>query len=242
MMSDSTDQQKIHVLIVDDDRNHCMLIEAYLVEMGYQVSCAHKGLEGLKKAKSGDHHIIVLDVQLPEMDGFQILSNLRKESDTPVIMLTSRQEEADRIVGLEIGADDYLPKPFSMRELLARIRAITRRSYGSKPKKEPEFEEPMMFGDLRIEPASRTAFLKDQPLDISPVEFDVLLTLAKSKDRVLSRDYLLDEIRGRDYEVFDRSVDMHISSIRKKLGDDPKNPSFIKTVRSAGYMFIGKKD
>jgi DNA-binding response OmpR family regulator len=152
-------------------------------------------------------------------------------------MLTARGDEADRIVGLEIGADDYLPKTFSTRELLARIRAVTRRSVRSTPMEESADLE-IVIAELRIRPSSRTASLGATPLTLTPVEFDLLLSLAKAKGRIKTRDHLLEEIRDREYEVFDRSIDVHISCLRKKLGDDPKVPRFIRTIRSAGYMLI----
>ena len=165
---------------------------------------------------------------------------LRRTSDVPVLMLTARGEEADRIVGLEIGADDYLPKTFSTRELLARLRAVVRRSRSARPIEAEEKE--IALGPLRIHPEAHVAVLGDQPLDLTPVEFDLLLSLARAKGRVKTREALLDEIRDREYEAFDRSVDVHISALRKKLGDDPKTPRFIRTVRSAGYMWIVPED
>jgi DNA-binding response OmpR family regulator len=151
-------------------------------------------------------------------------------------MLTARGDEADRIVGLEIGADDYLPKTFSTRELLARLRAVTRRSTRAPSPKDPEAE--IVVDKLRINPGARTAALDDHALVLTPVEFELLLSLARAKGRVKTRDHLLEEIREREYEVFDRSIDVHISALRKKLGDDPKTPHFIRTVRAAGYMLI----
>jgi DNA-binding response OmpR family regulator len=152
-------------------------------------------------------------------------------------MLTARGEETDRIVGLEVGADDYLPKTFSTRELLARLRSVTRRSYRA-PVIQPLVDEDIVIGQLRIVPSARGAFLDEKPLVLTPVEYDLLLCLGKASGRVKTRDQLLEEIRERDYEVFDRSIDVHISALRKKLGDDAKNPRFIRTFRSAGYMLI----
>jgi len=176
---------------------------------------------------------------MPEMDGFEVLKRLRKESDIPVLMLTARGDETDRIVGLEMGADDYLPKTFSSRELLARLRAVTRRSFKSQPHPGPNvMDQALILGNLQISQTSRTARLGADTLKLTPIEFDLLVCLAKAAGRILTRDQLLDAVSGRSYDVFDRSVDVHISSLRRKLGDDSRNPRFIKTVRSAGYMFI----
>jgi DNA-binding response OmpR family regulator len=175
------------------------------------------------------------------MDGFEVLKQLRKKSDIPVLMLTALGDETDRIVGLEMGADDYLPKTFSTRELLARLRAVTRRYYHQKADPPLNDENSIIIGDLRINIASRSAELEGETLMLTPIEFDLLASLAKSTGKVLTRDQLMDAVAGRDYEVFDRSIDVHISSLRRKLGDNPKEPAFIKTVRSAGYMFIDAK-
>ena len=173
---------------------------------------------------------------LPGLDGFEVLKQIRRSADVPVLMLTARGDEADRIVGLEIGADDYLPKTFSPRELLARLRAVTRRSTRARPAGEQATE--FVVGPLRVNTGSRTAALGDQALTLTPVEFDLLASLARAKGRVKSRESLLDECRDRNYDVFDRSIDVHISALRRKLGDDPKAPRFIRTVRSAGYLMV----
>ena len=237
-MGASNSKQTVRVLVVDDDRKLCLLVSEYLSPMGFSVSLAHTGDDGLEKALSGDFDVVILDVMMPGMDGFEVLAQLRKKSDIPVLMLTSRGDETDRIVGLEIGADDYLPKTFSSRELLARLRAVVRRSMMEAKTKDEETDTLIERGALRLNPDSREVSLDGDLLEITAVEFDMLTTLIRSEGRVLSRDQLLDEIRGRDYEVFDRSIDMHISSLRKKLKDDPKNPKYIKTVRSVGYMFL----
>jgi two-component system response regulator CpxR len=228
---------RTRILIIDDDTKLCRLVRDYLEPMGYEVESAHTGPDGLEKALNGEYQAVLLDVMLPGMDGFEVLRQIRRVSTVPVLMLTALGDEPDRIVGLEIGADDYLPKTFSTRELLARLRAVTRRSQITASQGSNNAEE-IVVNELRINAAARRAALADQTLMLTPVEFDLLLCLARAADRVLSRDQLLDEISGRNYEAFDRSIDVHISSLRRKLGDDPKNPRFIKTVRSAGYMLI----
>jgi len=230
---------RMKILIVDDDKKLCRLVADYLEPMGYEVEAAHNGTQGLQMILEGNYHAVILDVMMPQMDGFEVLKRLRKESDIPVLMLTARGEETDRIVGLEMGADDYLPKTFSSRELLARLRAVTRRYIVSERQAASEAtDKVLIFKNLQIEQGSRTVRLDAKTLNLTPIEYDLLTSLAGSAGRVLTRDQLLDAVAGRDYEVFDRSVDVHISSLRRKLGDDSRNPRFIKTVRSAGYMFI----
>jgi len=221
------------VLVIDDDRKLCRLIKDYLEPLGYAVTAVHTGPDGVAAATKEKWHAIILDVMLPGLDGFEVLKQIRQQCDVPVLMLTARGDEADRIVGLEIGADDYLPKTFSTRELLARLRAVTRRTTRTAL---PASE--IVVGRLRVNLDSHTAALGDQPLTLTPVEFDLLASLAGACGRVKTREALLEEIRERSYEVFDRSIDVHISALRKKLGDDPKEPRFIKTVRATGYMLI----
>lgn len=225
------------ILVIDDDRKLCRLIRDYLEPMGYAVELVHSGPDGVDRATAEPWQAVILDVMLPGLDGFEVLKRIRARSDVPVLMLTARGDEADRIVGLEIGADDYLPKTFSTRELLARLRAVTRRQ-GRTVRPGEESPEEFVVGPLRVVPDTRTAILDDQPLSLTPVEFDLLGSLARAKGRVRSREALLEECRERDYDVFDRSIDVHISALRRKLGDDPKNPRFIRTYRGAGYMLI----
>ena len=224
------------LLVIDDDKKLCRLIADYLEPLGYAVQAVHTGPDGVTAATGGTWHAVILDLMLPGMDGFEVLKQIRKSSDVPVLMLTARGDEADRIVGLEIGADDYLPKTFSTRELLARLRAVTRRSTRAPAPKEEL--RTIIVGDLRVCADNRTAVRGDAALDLTPVEFDLLWSLAQAKGRVKTREQLLDEIRDREYEVFDRSVDVHISALRRKLGDDAKTPRYIRTLRSAGYMLI----
>jgi DNA-binding response OmpR family regulator len=223
------------VLVIDDDRKLCRLIRDYLEPLGYEITTVHTGPDGLASATNELWHAILLDVMLPGMDGFEVLKGIRRHTDVPVLMLTARGEEADRIVGLEIGADDYLPKTFSTRELLARLRAVTRRSM--RPPTDDPAEE-LIVGLLRINVSAHTAALGDQPLILTAVEFELLASLARSRGRVKSREQLLEEVRTRDYDVFDRSIDVHIAALRRKLGDDAKESRFIRTVRAVGYMLI----
>lgn len=225
------------LLVVDDDVKLCRLIAQYLDPRGYDVDAAHRGTEGLRQAVEGGYDAVILDVLLPELDGFEVLKGLRQSSSVPVLMLTTCAEEGDRVAGLELGADDYLPKPFSTRELLARLRAVLRRSAGAAIQDRSAPEE-IVIGPLRVMPEARAAMLDDEPLTLTPVEFALLVSLARARGRVKTRDHLLDEVRDRSYEVFDRSIDIHISRLRHKLGDDPAQPRFIRTIRAVGYMMI----
>jgi DNA-binding response OmpR family regulator len=228
-----------HVLVIDDDRKLAGLIRDYLTPLGYAVELVHTGPEGAERALAAAWHAVILDLMLPGCDGFEVLKRIRAKSTVPILMLTARGEEADRIVGLEIGADDYLPKTFSTRELLARLRAVTRRSViaqGSAPT-EPAIKE-IIVGSVRLNLDARIATQNDQVLVLTPVEFDILAALMKSRGRIKSREALIENLRDREYEVFDRSVDVHVAALRKKLGDDAHQPRYIRTVRSAGYMFI----
>jgi len=192
----------------------------------------HNGVAGLSRALSQPFDAIILDLMLPGLDGLEVLRRLRQQSTIPVLMLTGRAEESDRIVGLELGADDYLPKTFSTRELLARLRAVIRRSRQSSPE-----QKTVVAGDLEISPEARTATLAGLPLSLTSHEFDLLFALARAQGRVLSREQLLLDVAERDFEVFDRSIDVAISGLRRKLGDDPRAPRWIETIRSAGYLF-----
>jgi DNA-binding response OmpR family regulator len=236
MSGESIAAAPARLLIIEDDVRLCGLVKDYLQGMGYAVSMAHNGAAGLKLALAETFHAIILDVMLPGMDGFEVLRQLRIHSTVPVLMLTGRGEEADRIVGLEMGADDYLPKTFSTRELLARLRAVLRRSLITQVQLVDRRNAPVVVGDLYVDPGPRTSLLNGQPLLVTRQEFDLLLALARSSGRVLSRESLLLEVAERDFETFDRSIDVHISSLRKKLGDDARQPRWIETVRGVGYM------
>jgi DNA-binding response OmpR family regulator len=237
-MNPASDSDHQRILLIDDDRELCELLSEYLTPLGYAVEVAHNGVDGVEEAIGSEWHAIILDVMMPKMDGFEVIKAIRKSSQVPVLMLTSRGDEMDRIVGLEVGADDYLPKTFSMRELLARLRAVTRRATRVQAAPISDAEPEIIVGELRISPSTRAAVLGDQSLLLTPVEFDLLAALGRAKGRVKTRERLLDEIRDREYEVFDRSIDIHISSLRRKLNDDAKAPRFIRTFRSAGYMLI----
>jgi DNA-binding response OmpR family regulator len=226
-------QSNPRLLVVDDDRKLAGLIRDYLTPMGYEVEMRHNGPDGLEEALAFPYHAVILDVMMPGMDGFAVLRELRKKSDVPVLMLTALGEEADRIVGLEIGADDYLPKTFSSRELLARLRAVTRRTRIHAADEGAVRE--LCAGPLRLCEETHTVILDDAPLDLTTLEFAILASLLKAKGRVKSRERLIEEVSERRFDVFDRSIDVHVSSLRKKLGDDAKNPRFIRTIRGIGY-------
>jgi len=237
-MSDSPDG-RTRLLMIDDDRKLCRLVATYLEPLGFAVTAVHTGPEGVERATAGPEkwHAVILDVMLPGIDGFEVLKRIRARSQVPVLMLTARGDETDRIVGLEVGAYDYLPKTFSTRELLARLRAVLRRS-ATAAAPNPGAEAPpseIVVGPLRINADAHSAVLDTTPLTLTPVEYDLLLSLAKAKGRVKSREALLDECRDRNYDVFDRSIDVHISSLRKKLGDDGENPRWIMRVHGRGY-------
>jgi two-component system response regulator CpxR len=228
------------LLVIDDDRKLCGLIRDYLAPLGWNVAMQHTGTEGLDEAKSGSYEAVILDVMMPGMDGFEVLRELRKTSNVPVLMLTAMGEEADRIVGLEMGADDYLPKTFSSRELLARLRAVTRRVVVSD--QDEDMTEDLIAGELRLNEASHVASLGDEALDLTALEFAMLAALMKAKGRVKSREALLEDVSDRRFDVFDRSIDVHVSQLRRKLGDDAKNPRFIQTIRGVGYKFLAGGD
>ena len=226
------------MLIVEDDRKLCQLVRTYLQRFGYDLTLAHNGHEGLSLALAGDFAAVILDIMLPGLDGFELLKRLREKSDVPVLMFTGLGDESDRIAGLEIGADDYLSKTISMRELLARIRAVVRRSRIAVSRASSAPRPLVTAGELSLDPETRQAALAGNALSLTPIEFDMLMCLARGCGRVQSREHLLLEAADRDFEVFDRSIDVHIHSLRRKLGDDAKSPRFIQTVRSAGYMLV----
>ena len=240
----SVPTNRTRLLMIDDDRKLCRLVASYLEPLGFDLLAEHDGLAGVERATDPAEtwHAIILDVMLPSLDGFEVLRRIRQKSRVPILMLTARGDETDRIVGLEVGADDYLPKTFSTRELLARLRAVLRRASSEPaPGTTPPPQE-LTVGPLRINLDARSAVLDATPLVLTPVEYDLLASLVKARGRVKTREALLDECRDRNYDVFDRSIDVHISSLRKKLGDDAKSPRFIRTVRAAGYMLVDPRD
>ena len=226
------------VLLIDDDLKLCRLIASYLQPLGYSVEAEHTGLSGLRRLQSDLFDVVLLDVMLPGLGGFEVLRELRKTSHVPVLMLTALGEEADRIVGLEMGADDYLPKTFSTRELLARLRAVLRRSALTSRARQPAQAAPIAIGDLLIDTEAHAVSLAGAPLVLTPVEYELLVALARCAGRVRTREQLLLEAADREFEAFDRAIDVHISSLRRKLGDDARTPRFIETIRGAGYRML----
>jgi len=226
---------KPRILLIDDDRKFCRLLQDYLLPYGFDVEAVHSGPEGLETARQQKHEAIILDGMLPGMDGFDVLRELRKTSSVPVLMLTARGEEVDRIAGLETGADDYLPKTFSTRELLARLRAVIRRAKLA-PAGEDSVPADLVAGELRLNEGSHVVTLADEPVELTAIEFVLLRELMRARGRVKTRSQLLDAAADREFEVYDRSIDVHISSLRRKLGDDPKSPRYIHTVRGFGYQ------
>jgi two-component system response regulator CpxR len=215
---------------VDDDAELCALLTEFLTREGFTVDCALEGHLGLEKAALAGVDLVVLDVMLPGIDGFEILRRLRQQSKVPVMMLTARGEDVDRIVGLDLGADDYLAKPFNPRELVARIRAILRR-YEPRPQ---AVSGRLEVHGVTLEPGSRQVFSHGKPVELTTFEFDILELLMRSAGRVLSRDDLMENFYNRKATPFDRSIDMHISHLRKKLED---GETLIKTIRGVGYQF-----
>jgi len=220
----------VNVLLIDDDAELCSLLGEFLKREGFGVDCEHEGNSGLQKAIAGHADIVVLDVMLPGLDGFEILRRLRPQSKVPVIMLTARGEDVDRIIGLELGADDYLPKPFNPRELAARLRAILRR-YEARP---PATGGHLEVNGVTLDPGTRQVSSHGKPVELTTFEFDILEMLMRSAGRVLSRDALMENFYNRKATPYDRSIDMHISHLRKKL---EHGTTLIKTIRGIGYQF-----
>lgn len=225
------------LLLIEDDDRLAGMVKKYLTAAGFNVDHVATGEEGLSRLARGDVSAVVLDVMLPGIDGFEVCRRARAESGVPILMLTARGEETDRIVGLEIGADDYLPKPFNPRELLARLRAILRRRHAPS-----RSDMVLRFGRLEIDPASRQVRLDGVERALTSYQFDLLLTLAQHAGRALSRDQLMDLVKGEAMDAFDRSIDVHISRVRAAIEDDPKHPKRIITIRGSGYLFARRQD
>jgi two-component system response regulator CpxR len=226
------------ILVIDDDVELCELLTDYLVPEGFDVETVHNSEKGIDRALSGNHDFVVLDIMLPGLNGFEVLHIIRKSSNIPVLMLTARGEEVDRIVGLEMGADDYLPKPFNPRELIARIRAIRRRGEtGKKDEEQPAPPDRITLGDIDLDTGTRTVRKAGKNLDLTAVEFDLLDMLMRSAGHVVPRKDLVSKVLGRGLDPFDRSIDVHVSSIRKKLGHKVKGTERIKTIRGIGYLY-----
>ncbi|ARN22454.1 response regulator [Piscinibacter gummiphilus] len=230
----------IRLLLIDDDARLSAMVADYLRGSGYEVTVAGSLAEGREQLASSVHDALVLDLMLPDGDGLDLCRELRANPRTrqlPLLMLTARGEPMDRIVGLEMGADDYLPKPFEPRELLARVKALLRRASPT-----PAGDEVLRFGRLEIDLGERAARLDGKVCDLTSHQFDLLVVMAQSPGRVLSRDQIMDLLKGHPMEAFDRSIDVHISRIRAVIEDDPKNPRRVLTVRGAGYVFAKKQD
>jgi two-component system response regulator CpxR len=220
------------ILIIDDDRELTALLVEYLQSEGFTIVCVHDGQEGVKKALNQSFDAIILDILLPKLNGFEILKAIREHSDIPVLILTARGDDIDKIVGLEIGADDYLPKPCNPRELLARLRAIIRRTHKAMTQK-PIIE----LHDIMVDCSKRIVTIKGEELELTNAEFNILEMLMKSPNQAFSKEELTEYALGRKYTAYDRSIDVHISNLRNKLGDDPMGEALIKTVRGFGYLF-----
>jgi two-component system response regulator CpxR len=225
------------VLVVDDDTELCQLLCQYLTPEGYDVEAVHDGTRGVERALSGEHAIVILDVMLPGIKGFEVLRRVRARSHAPVLMLTAKGDEQDRILGLEMGADDYLPKPFNPRELCARIEAILRRSRPDALTIEPRAADHIVVDDVTIDKGARLVRRGGDAVNLTTVEFDLLDSFLRSAGRVVSREELVRTVLGREFSPFDRGIDNHVSALRKKLGPTPAGLERIKSVRGIGYQY-----
>jgi len=228
---------KDKLLVIDDDKELCELVAEYLCPEGFDVEAVHDGQRGIERALSQEYAVVVLDVMLPGLNGFDVLRRIRMQSTIPVLMLTARGEDVDRIVGLEIGADDYLPKPFNPRELVARIRAILRRSSSSRLAWPMVNNSRVEMGDLVLDIGTRTASCSGRQVELTSVEYAVLELLVRSAGSLVTREELSRRVLDRELSPYDRSIDMHISNLRKKLGHKVGDVERIKTIRSAGYVY-----
>ena len=221
-----------HLLLVDDDTELCEILTEFFFAEGFAVESAHDGVRGLGRARSGEHALVILDLLLPGLRGLDVLQQLRSGSTVPVLILTARGEDVDRVVGLELGADDYLPKPFNSRELMARVRAILRRTRPS-----PDVHR-FEVGDVTVDASARQAWRNSRPLSLTMAEFVLLEAFLRHAGQVLSRERLAEHVLGRRLASSDRSIDVHVSNLRKKLGEAAGGPEHIRAVRGEGYVFI----
>jgi len=222
------------VLIIDDDEKLVDLVREYLEPHGFDTTAAHDGETGLETLGRLEPDLLILDVMLPGLDGFEVCRRARATSSVPILMLTARGEETDRIVGLELGADDYLPKPFNPRELLARIKAILRRAESTA---EASSGDRIEAGPVLLDMGTRTVTVRGELVELTTAEFDLLRILMSAAGRVLSRDQLMEQLHGTSWSYYDRSIDVHVSRIRQKIEENPRRPRLLKTVRSVGYQF-----
>jgi DNA-binding response OmpR family regulator len=230
------------ILMIDDDARLADMVQAYLARAGFTLDVRGTGAAGLeaasvRRAGAAGYDAVILDIMLPDMDGLEVCRRLKSVSDAPILMLSARGEDTDRIVGLELGADDYLPKPFNPRELQARLNAILRRRGGARGP-----DGPLRFGRLEVDPGSRAVRIDGREAALTSYQFDLLLALAREAGRVMSRERLMDQVKGAELEAFDRSIDVHVSRIRAAIEDDPAHPRRIITVRGAGYLFARAQD
>ena len=230
------------VLVIDDDVELCELVTEYLQTEGFRVEVVNDGADAVEMALSGTFRLIILDVMLPGLNGFEVLRRIRARSQIPVLMLTARGEEVDRIVGLEVGADDYLPKPFNPRELVARIRAILRRTQGKDSGFVPSQPESLSLGDIDLDTGTRRVQCAGQAIELTTVEFDLLEEFLRTAGSVMKREELVERVLGRTFSPFDRSIDMHVSKLRRKLGPHPDGSQRIKSIRSVGYLYTSSPD
>ena len=227
------------ILVVDDERKMIKLVRTYLESAGFQVAVAHDGQEALTVFRHEQPDLIVLDLMLPQIDGLDVARTIRRTSEVPIIMLTARAEEADRLIGLELGADDYVVKPFSPRELVARVRAVLRRTTPSiATETGPSRFQVISAGDLTMDLGRREARLAGRRIQLTTAQFDLLTVLAQHSGQVFSRMQLLDAVQGEAFEGYERTIDAHIKNLRRALGDDPRDPRYIVTVRGVGYKFV----
>lgn len=220
------------VLVVDDDRGIVKLVRAYLEQAGFEVLAAYDGKRALHVARHDKPELVILDLMMPEMDGWDVCRALRKESDVPIIMLTARVEETDRLIGLELGADDYVTKPFSPRELVARVRAVLRRTQPA-----PKTPEVISRHEITMDLSGHSVTVRGEPVNLTPTEFGLLATLMQDAGRAFTRAQLLEQVQGYTYEGYERTIDAHIKNLRQKVEADPRNPERIKTVYGVGYKF-----